>query len=87
MKAIDLFAGAGGFSTEGAQAVFRYIHDEPVAPGVNPCEGCKPRPLCRDCADNDGTCPNDGLPCNPKERHTCSKYAAGVQVGQEPSDA
>jgi len=24
----------------------------------------RPRPLCRDCADCDGTCPNDGLPCD-----------------------
>jgi len=24
-------------------------------------------PLCRDCADHDGTCPRDGRPCNPRE--------------------
>jgi hypothetical protein len=24
-------------------------------------------PRCRDCADEDGTCPNSGLPCDPQE--------------------
>jgi hypothetical protein len=47
-----------------------------LAYGVGACEGCKPRPLCRDCADNDGTCPDDGLPCDPKARHTCDKHAS-----------
>jgi hypothetical protein len=28
---------------------------------------------CRDCADNDGTCPNDGLPC---DRHVGTKPEA-----------
>ncbi len=27
-----------------------------------------PKPLCRDCADNDGRCPHDGELCNPEER-------------------
>ena len=27
-----------------------------------------PSPFCRDCADNDGTCPSDGLPCDPHDR-------------------
>lgn len=27
-----------------------------------------PKPLCRDCADEHGTCPGDKLPCDPQER-------------------
>ena len=27
-----------------------------------------PAPMCRDCADNDGTCEHTGLPCDPFER-------------------
>jgi len=27
-----------------------------------------PRSICRDCADNDGRCPNSGEFCNPTER-------------------
>lgn len=26
------------------------------------------RPFCRDCADNDGDCPIDNLPCDPTDR-------------------
>lgn len=27
-----------------------------------------PKPRCRDCADSDGNCPSDGLPCEPHDR-------------------
>lgn len=27
-----------------------------------------PSPMCRDCADGNGTCENDGLPCDPHQR-------------------
>lgn len=27
-----------------------------------------PKPRCRDCADHDGNCPSDKLPCDPQKR-------------------
>lgn len=38
----------------------------------------RPRPLCRDCADEDGTCPTSGLPCDLPAAIVAAEGALGV---------
>ncbi len=42
------------------------------------------RPLCRDCADHDGTCPNDGLPCDPRAPLTKAHIPAMLRLFRLP---
>ncbi len=40
----------------------------------------KPGPFCRDCADNDGTCPGTGRPCDPDEAIARACFASAGLV-------
>lgn len=41
------------------------------------------KPGCRDCADEYGTCPHDGLPCDPDARRLLQLEADLARVTQE----
>jgi hypothetical protein len=54
-----------------------------------PAEPARRRRLCRDCADYDGTCPNDGLPCKRESADltiTRIEFAAGHEDARVTSE-
>jgi hypothetical protein len=47
----------------------------------------RPRPLCRDCADNDGVCPTTGMPCDTRAVFAAARAALSAPPPAQAGDA